>query len=327
MEAARAEALPVGSGWQYEPKWDGFRCLLFRSGDDVVLQSKAGQPLTRYFPELVESARALRPRNFVLDGEIIVPVNGQPSFDDLLMRIHPAASRIARLSKETPAAFVAFDILYTEAELLIDCPLGDRRTRLERFFEVLPPGSLFQLSPATTDPVRAEQWFRDLAAIGFDGVMAKRLEERYHSGDREAMVKVKHLKTADCVVGGFRYLETSRSAHSGAQPRQVGSLLLGLYEDDLLHHVGFAASFTAPARKQLAEIMLPLAGGGGFTGRAPGGPSRWATKRSTEWEPVDPSLVCEVRYDYFSQNRFRHGTKFLRWRPEKDPHSCTFDQV
>jgi ATP-dependent DNA ligase len=320
MEARRVETLPEGDDWQFEPKWDGFRCLAFRWKDEVALQSKAGQPLTRYFPELVAAFRQLPPQAFVLDGEIVVPVDGTPSFDDLLLRIHPAASRIAKLAQETPAKFFAFDLLYdsvAKGRLLVDTPLTMRRERLERFFQDVPRESLIELSPATRDPVLASSWFTNMGPLGLDGVMAKKIHERYHSGDREAMMKIKHLKTADCIVGGFRY-----------SAGKVGSLLLGLYDESgLLHFVGHTSSFSQPQRTELRKTLEPLTGGVSFTGRTPGGPSRWSAKRNMEWEPVKPVLVCEVRYDYFAQHRFRHGTSFLRWRPEKDPKSCTMDQV
>jgi ATP-dependent DNA ligase len=318
MEATRAETLPEGEGWQFEPKWDGFRCLVFRSQDEVVLQSKAGQPLARYFPELVAGFRDLRAAAFVLDGEIIVPVNGVLSFDDLLQRIHPAESRISKLSRETPAKYFAFDLLFESgAGLLVDQPLSIRRTHLERFLEDIPSHSPIELSPATRDRALASEWFKKMSVMGLDGVMAKQANERYHTGDREAMIKIKHLKTADCVVGGFRY--------SGAK---LGSLLLGLYDAaGLLNFVGHTSSFSDVKRKELLTSLAPLQGGIGFTGRAPGGPSRWSAKRNMDWVPLSPRLVCEVRYDYFSQNRFRHGSVFLRWRPDKDPKSCTMEQV
>jgi ATP-dependent DNA ligase len=244
-------------------------------------------------------------------------------FDELLQRIHPAASRIQRLARETPSSYLAFDLLYEPTgtgRLLTHEPLHRRRSRLEQFVSALPSGSPVHLSPMTTDPRTADRWFRQLGSLGFDGVMAKRRDADYHSGDRTAMVKVKHLKTADCVVGGFRYAE--------GKPDQVGSLLLGLYDDaGLLQHVGHAAAFAARQRVELKSLLEPLRGGPGFTGRAPGGPSRWSTTRTGEWEPVRPTLVCEVQYDYFTQSRFRHGTKFLRWRPDKKPEMCSFAAV
>jgi len=318
MEATRAETLPEGEGWQFEPKWDGFRCLVFRSQDEVVLQSKAGQPLARYFPELVASFRDLRAQAFVLDGEVVIPVDGALSFDALLQRIHPAESRITKLSRETPAKYFAFDLLYESGSgLLVNQPLSTRRTHLERFLKDLPARSLIELSPATLDRTVALEWLKNMSVLGLDGVMAKKVEERYHSGDRDAMIKIKHLKTADCVVGGFRY--------SG---EKIGSLLLGLYDDaGLLNFVGHTSSFSNAERKELVTRLSSLQGEPGFTGKAPGGPSRWSAKRNMDWVPLLPRLVCEVRYDYFSQNRFRHGSVFLRWRPDKDPKSCTMEQV
>lgn len=321
MEAKLVKEIPAGEGWIYEPKWDGFRCLVFRRDDEVLLQSKAGQPLGRYFPELVEEFRKWPSRQFLLDGEIVIFVDGQPSFDELLMRIHPAESRIRRLSKETPASFLAFDLLVNErGQSLVDEPLRKRRHELEAFYKSAgrQSGSI-QLSPATEDRRQAERWMKDLQGSGFDGVMAKRADAPYASGQRSAMVKIKKIRTADCVVGGFRY-----ASKGGA----IGSLLLGLYNDQgLLDHIGFSSSFKADERAKLRKIVEPLRGGSGFTGRAPGGPSRWSTERSGEWEPLDPKLVCEVSYDYFSQGRFRHGTKFQRWRPDKGPRQCTFEQV
>lgn len=322
MEATRADQLPAGDDWQFEPKWDGFRCLAFRNGHDVVLQSKAGQPLTRYFPELVEAFQALPHRAFVLDGEIVVTREGQLSFDDLLQRIHPAASRIAKLAHETPATFTAFDLLADSAKKsnLVNQSLMERRTQLEDFFASLPNHPSIQLSPATRDRAIALRWFDDLGRYGLDGVMAKKVMEPYHAGDRAAMVKVKRLKSADCVIGGFRY--ASKNAHV------IGSLLLGLYDSDgLLHFVGFTSSFAKDERMALKKVVEPLRGGGGFSGKSPGGPTRWSKRQSDDWEKLDPVLVCEVRYDYYSQGRFRHGTKFLRWRPDKQPRQCTVDQV
>ena len=320
MEAKSVERIPAGAEWVYEPKWDGFRCLAYRSGAAVALQSKAGQPLGRYFPEIIHAVAALAPRQFVLDGEIVIISGGKLSFDDLLMRIHPAESRIARLAGETPARLLVFDMLVDEkGRDITGLPLSERRATLEAFLAKNGSPSL-ELSPSTSDRSEAERWMKEFGVIGCDGVVAKRAGERYHSGDREAMQKIKRLRTADCVVGGFRYA-------SGA-PGAIGSLLLGLYDDDgKLHHVGFAASFTARERAELKAVIEPLKGGTGFTGRAPGGPSRWSTERTGEWEPLEPRLVAEVRYDHFSGGRFRHGTKLLRWRPEKRPKQCTFDQL
>lgn len=319
-EAKSVAGIPSGNGWLYEPKWDGFRCLAFRDGDQVVLQSKAGQPLGRYFPELVDAFAKLPTHDFVLDGEIVIFTGGHPSFDDLLMRIHPAESRIRKLAAETPVTFMCFDLLVDgRKQLLTELPLSERRKHVEQFFRKLPPKSMTCLSPATTERMQAEKWMHELAAMGLDGIIAKRLDETYRSGERTGMVKIKRMRTADCVVGGFRYPEKGDG---------IGSLLLGLYNDEgLLDHVGFTSSFNAEQRLELEKIVEPQIGAPGFTGLAPGGPSRWSTKRSTEWQPLKPKLVCEVQYDHFSGGRFRHGTKFLRWRPEKKPQQCTFEQV
>jgi ATP-dependent DNA ligase len=318
MEARTAAKLPLGEEWQYEPKWDGFRCLVFRDGADVRLQSKASKPLGRYFPDVVAAVRALPQRRFVLDGEIVVPVGGGLSFDELLQRIHPAESRVRRLAAAHPALLVAFDLLATGARSLLELPLAERRRRLEAFAAKHAPGGPVRLSPATLDAAAARRWLEGRHG-GLDGVMAKRLAEPYRPGERAAMVKVKRLRTADCVVGGFRY-----AARGGA----VGSLLLGLYDDaGLLHHVGFTSSLTAAKRRELTARLEALRGGAGFTGRAPGGPSRWSTARSAQWEPVEPTLVVEVAYDHVTGGRFRHGTRFLRLRPDKAPRQCTFEQL
>jgi ATP-dependent DNA ligase len=320
MEARTAAKIPTGEGWLFEPKWDGFRCLAFRKGGEVLLQSKACQPLGRYFPELVAGLAALPVKTFVLDGEIVIRRDGQLAFDDLLQRIHPAESRIRKLAAETPAHLYAFDLLVDErGRSLVEKPLEERRERLEKLFAKIPEDAAASLSPATPERAAAEKWMRELGSSGLDGVVAKRLDEIYHSGEREGMVKIKRLRTADCVVGGFRW------AQKGGK---VGSLLLGLYDEKgKLDHVGFSSSFTEEERRELEPILVPLIEPPGFTGKAPGGPSRWSQGRSTEWEPLKPSLVCEVRYDHFSGDRFRHGTKFLRWRPDKDPKACTFAQV
>jgi len=312
--------IPRGDNWQYEPKWDGFRCLAFRRDNQALLQSKAGQPLGRYFPELVEALLKLTPTQFVLDGEIVILQDGHLSFDDLLLRIHPAASRIQKLSHETPATYFLFDLLVDEhGASLSNRPLSERRQRLEQFVKTIGKQTSVRLSPSTRDFATARRWMGELAASGFDGVVAKELDCAYASGDRSAMRKIKRIRTADCVVGGFRY------ASKGGE---IGSLLLGLYDDDgKLNHVGFSSSFAAAERKKLTGVLKPYMGGSGFTGHAPGGPSRWSTERTGEWERLDPKLVCEVRYDHFSGGRFRHGTKFLRWRPDKSPRSCTYEQV
>ena len=320
MEAKAVAEIPRGENWQYEPKWDGFRCLAFRKGEQVLLQSKAGQPLGRYFPEVVAALQKLKPAEFVIDGELVILRDGQLSFDDLLLRIHPAASRIQKLARETPATYLVFDILVdASGKSLVQLPLSERRERLERLFKKLNGQQSIGLSMATLDYRIAQNWMTELAASGFDGVVAKELDCPYLSGERSAMRKIKRIRTADCVVGGFRY------ASKGGE---VGSLLLGLYDENgLLNHVGFSSSFAAAERKKLKQVLKPYMGGSGVTGHAPGGPSRWSTERSGEWERLDPKLVCEVRYDHFSGRRFRHGTKFLRWRPDKDPRSCTYEQV
>jgi ATP-dependent DNA ligase len=320
MEAKSADAIPEDGPYLYEPKWDGFRCLAFRSGDKILLQSKAGQPLARYFPELVAALGQLKAHKFVLDGEIVIFVDDRLSFDDLLMRIHPAESRIRKLSDSTPATLMCFDLLADEhGKSLVQLPLSERRRKLEEFFASSSPPELIRLSPASTESCQAKKWMREQSTMGLDGIIAKRLDEPYHSGDRNAMIKVKRIRTADCVVGGFRYAEKGNG---------IGSLLLGLYNDDgHLDHVGFTSSFNAEQREDLKKTVEPLIGPPGFTGRAPGGPSRWSTKRSSEWQPLKPKLVCEVSYDHFSGGRFRHGTRFMRWRPEKRPDQCTFEQL
>ncbi|HEX8254537.1 MAG TPA: ATP-dependent DNA ligase [Thermoanaerobaculia bacterium] len=318
MEAKRVDKIPTGDTWQFEPKWDGFRAIVFRSGESVAIQSKAGQPLARYFPELVEAFRALKQDHFILDGEIVVPVEGRLSFDDLLQRIHPAEKRIRKLAEATPSHYYAFDVLASKGKTFNELPIEERRGKLETFFEKLEH-PFIHLSPATQDRKIAADWFNKFGALGLDGVMAKRLGEPYHSGDREGMVKVKHLKSADCVVGGFRYGEGTKS---------VGSLLLGLYDDEgRLVYIGHTSSIKKGDRIELTKQLEELSAENPFQVRVPGGPSRWATERSGEWEPVRPELVCEVEYDYFSQGRFRHGSKFLRWRPEKTPEQCTMEQV
>jgi ATP-dependent DNA ligase len=320
MEALLVDEIPSGEHWQYEPKWDGFRCLAFRDGDNVELQSKSGQPLARYFPEVVENVRSLKPKQFVLDGEIVIPVGKQLSFDDLLQRIHPAESRIRKLAREFPALLVVFDLLVDpNGRSLVDQPLEVRRRRLEEFSEkYFATGGGIRLSPVATGLAAAKKWLRSAGGT-LDGVVAKRRDFEYRSGDRTGMQKIKLLRTADCVVGGFRY---------GSKTKVVGSLLLGLYDEEgKLDHVGFCSSIKASDRPALTKKLEALIRPPGFTGRAPGGPSRWSTERSGEWEPLAPDLVVEVQYDHFTGGRFRHGTKLLRWRPDKLPRQCTMDQV
>jgi ATP-dependent DNA ligase len=320
MEALLVDELPVGGEWQYEPKWDGFRCLAFRDGAKVDVLSKAGKPLTRYFPELVEMLLQVRAKRFVLDGELVVPKDGELSFDELLLRIHPAASRIRRLAADSPASLIVFDLLVdAKGKSLVARPLADRRAALEAFVAAEVPASLrIRLSPATTKLTTVKQWFRSVGG-GLDGVIAKERDLPYRSGTRDGMRKVKTMRTAECVVGGFRY---------ASKGKIVGSLLLGLYDDGgLLHHVGFTSNIPSDAKPALTKQLERLVKPPGFTGQAPGGPSRWSTARSAEWQPLAPKLVVEVQYDHFSGGRFRHGTSFLRWRPDKPPRRCTIAQV
>ena len=319
MEARSVDEIPTGDGWQYEPKWDGFRCLVFRNGDTIFLQSKNGQPLARYFPDVVANVTNLPQQQFVLDGELVIPVGGALSFDELQLRLHPAASRVQKLAAAHPAVYVVFDLLVEDGESYLNLNLRERRRLLEKFAHSnLRSVKNVRLSPATTDLSLANQWFKKTGG-DLDGVIAKRLDAPYASGERTAAVKVKQIRTADCVVGGFRY-ETGK--------RVIGSLLLGLYaEDGLLHHVGFIAGFKALDRRELTKKFEALKKPPGFTGNAPGGPSRWSTERTGEWEPVFPNVVVEVAYDHFTGGRFRHGTRFLRWRPDKDPRECKMNQV
>lgn len=319
MEAKLVEALPDGAGWQFEPKWDGFRCLAFRAGSELDLRAKSGKPLGRYFPEMVALLRGVRPKQFVLDGELAIPVGDSLSFDALQMRLHPAESRVRKLSVETPAIFILFDILLpADGKPLLDAPLRTRRDRLEELYAAAGRGGgSLKLSPYTRDRRVAQRWL-DKASGALDGVVAKRLDGPYEP-DVRAMLKVKCRRTADCVVGGFRY---------GQNSRQVGSLLLGLYNDEgRLDHVGFTSGIAEPERAALTRRLEAIAGPPGFTGKAPGGPSRWSTERSGEWTPVRPELVVEVRYDHVTGGRFRHGTTLLRWRPDKAPRQCTFEQL
>ena len=320
MEALTVGEIPGGNEWQYEPKWDGFRCIVFKNRDAITLQSKAGKPLTRYFPDVVAAVRELPPKRFVLDGEIVVPVDGSLSFDELLLRIHPASSRVITLASKHPALLLVFDLLVdARGKSLLDRPLAERRERLEQFAaRYLEPAGRVRLSPSTRRLATARVWFRS-GGGGLDGVIAKRVELPYRSGDRTGMQKIKRIRTADCVVGGFRY---------ATKHKVVGSLLLGLYDDaGELNHVGFTSSLSAEQRKALTPKLERLIRAPGFTGRAPGGPSRWSTARSAEWQPLAPKLVAEVQYDHFTGDRFRHGTKFLRWRPDKAPRQCTMDQI
>lgn len=318
MEAKLVDDVPSGPGWWFEPKWDGFRCLAFKDAGEVELKSKSGKPLTSYFPEVAAALAALPVRRFVVDGELTIAVDGEISFDALQLRLHPAESRIRKLAAETPAGLVLFDCLLADTGgPLIGSPLHARRAALEALVARFGRSGDVRLSPGTQDPKTACAWL-DQVGAALDGVIAKRLEGPYESGER-AMLKVKRLRSADCVVGGFRYEQASR---------QVGSLLLGLYDDKgLLHHVGFTSTITNAERPALTERLEALADPPGFTGAAPGGPSRWSNERSTEWTPLRPELVVEVRYDHVTGARFRHGTKLLRWRPDKAPRQCTFEQL
>lgn len=316
MEARSAASLPDGEGWQYEPKWDGFRCLAYVVPDSVCLCSKGGKPLGRFFPEVVELLARHASRPCVLDGELIVIVDGRAAFDALQARLHPAESRIARLSCETPARYALFDCLQSGDEALIDEPLDARRAALARLVAGFEEPALF-LSEATFDVAQAETWLADSGGIT-DGVVAKRRGDSYHPGER-AMVKVKRRRTADCVVGGFRY---------ASNDPVVGSLLLGLYDDEgRLNHVGFTSGLGKAERAELTPRLERLIEPPGFTGRAPGGPSRWSTDRSAAWQPLRPELVVEVGFDQVTGQRFRHGTRFVRWRPDKAPRQCRMEQL
>ena len=281
--------------------------------------SKAGKPLTRYFPDVVATVLALGAQQFVLDAEIVVPVGSALSFNQLLQRIHPAASRVRMLAENFPALLIAFDVLAIGEIPLVDRPFAERRERLESFVDRFgTAASGLRLSPMTRSPAVAKRWLGG-EQRGLDGVLAKRLDLPYESGKRTGMQKIKNVRTADCVVGGFRYASRGRA---------IGSLLLGLYDEEgLLDHVGFVSSFAATERATLPSRVTPRVGGSGFTGRAPGGPSRWSTERSTEWVALRPDLVVEVAYDHFADGRFRHGTAFRRWRPDKAPRQCTMAQL
>ncbi|MGA8077201.1 MAG: ATP-dependent DNA ligase [Xanthobacteraceae bacterium] len=320
MEALSVDTIPTGGQWRYEPKWDGFRCLAFRDGKKVELQSKSGRSMTRYFPELVAALAALRPMKFVLDGEIVVPVGGAFSFDALLQRIHPAASRVHRLAAETPALLILFDLLVgSDGQLLADKPLDERRRLLESFCKsYCAKRRPIRLSPSSNKLNAAKSWLRR-SGSALDGIIAKRRDFAYRSGDRSGMQKIKNYRSAECVVGGFRYNEGSTL---------VGSLLLGLYDKEgLLHHVGFTSTIKREEKPALTKRLKTLIGQPGFTSNVPGGLSRWSTKRSAEWMPLRPKLVVEVCYDHFTGERFRHGTRLLRWRPDKAPKQCRLDQV
>ncbi len=311
MEALSQPDLPSGPGWWFEPKWDGFRCIA-RSGRKTELIAKSGKPLTRYFPEIVAALDALHCGPFILDGELLIEQDGAYSFEALQARLHPAESRITKLARETPAVLMLFDLLADKRDLRA-LPHAERRTRLAALLKSCPDPHLL-LTPGTKDRRSARRWLSG----AYEGVIAKRDDGPYLNGER-AMVKVKRIRTADCVVGGFRYATGSKL---------IGSLLLGLYDEDgLLHHVGFTSGFAGFDRAELTKTVEKLAGGPGFTGRAPGGPSRWSTERSAQWTPIQSRLVVEVSFDHVTNQRFRHGTRLLRLRPDKSPKQCGMEQI
>ncbi len=315
MLAKLQREIPVGPGWLYEPKWDGFRAIMFRDGDALRVDSRNGQPLLRYFPEMAEIARESWPARCVLDGEIVIPSDRGLDFDALQQRIHPAESRVKKLMAETPAAFVPFDVLALDHDDLGAVGFAERRARL---VEAVAPTDRCFVTPQTDDAAVAARWFDEFEGAGLDGIIAKRADQRYVPGKRE-MIKVKHERTADCVVGGYR-------THKNGG---VGSLLLGVYDDDgLFHFLGFTSSFKDAERTRLLEVLEPLRTGDSFDGhRLPGEPSRWSGGRDASWFPLEQRLVCEVAYDHLQGGwRFRHGTTFRRWRTDKDPVECTFDQ-
>jgi ATP-dependent DNA ligase len=315
MEARAAPALPTGEGWWFEPKWDGFRCLAFKDGGEVRLRAKSGRPLGRYFPEIVAAVADFAQRRFVIDGELLIAADGAFSFEALQMRLHPAASRIHRLARETPAGLTAFDMLFSpDGKDLRPRPLNERRRGLEALMAGPHPRSV-SVSPGTDDRRQAQSW---LDEGRLEGIVAKRLDGPYLEGQR-AMVKVKRIRTADCVVGGFRY-----AAAGGL----VGSLLLGLYDGaGRLNHVGFTSGLAGVDKAALTRRLEALRGEPGFTGGKPGGPSRWATERSAAWTPLRPELVAEVSFDHVSGGRFRHGTRLIRFRPDKAPEQCRLEQI
>jgi ATP-dependent DNA ligase len=314
MEAELVEELPAGGAWRYEPKWDGFRGILENLNGELALWSRNARPLLRYFPELRDLGKLLPPRS-ALDGEIVIERDGVLDFDSMQLRLHPAESRIRKLSAEIPAQFIAFDVLLWKDEALHERPLEERRRELERQAE------RFRLSPTTEDVDEAKEWLGRLAAAGLDGVVAKRLGLPYLPGSRDGVVKVKPYRTADCVIVGFRWSEKAEG--------RISTLLLGLYRDDgELDFVGHCSGFPAPVRRELEERLPKLRAPGSISGeRVPGGQSRWSRGRELDWNPVKPEIVCEVRYDKLERNRFRHGTRFLRFRQDKDPQQCTWREV
>jgi ATP-dependent DNA ligase len=317
METRQAKQIPEGDDWTYEPKWDGFRCLAFRDGKNVELQSKSGETLTRYFPEIVSALLEAPVQQFVVDGELMIVEGESADFDALLQRIHPAESRVRRLAAETPATYVLFDLLLEERSKTFERSLHERRARLDEFvLHNFAKNPSIALSPVTSDAALAKRWLSGSLAR-LDGVIAK-TNVPYAFGSREAVVKIKRSYTADCVVGGFR---TSTDG-------SIASLLLGLYDGDgLLHHVGFVGSMSAQERKRAAELLKPIVEPPGFTGAAPGGPSRWRRAENSQWFPVKSEIVVEVSFDHVTARRFRHATRLLRWRVDKAPRQCTMDQL
>jgi ATP-dependent DNA ligase len=331
MLAKLEPALPTGPEWIYEPKWDGFRCLV-RTGPDVELTSRDDRPMVRFFPEIVSMLEGLPTGPLLADGELVIVHDGRFWFEDLQLRLHPAESRVRKLAAEIPATLILFDLLELDGQDIQQRPLAERRSHLEKVAAdigadhvpeasgALRPGPEVRLTPWTDDVQVAQRWFADEHWLGEDGIVAKRIDQPYQPGVR-AWVKVKHRETADCVVGGYRV------AKDGVG---VGSLLLGLYDDaGRLHYVGHTSSFKAAERRALREQLSPLEGGAGFGGeaRSPGGPSRWSAGRESDWVPLDPVLVCEVTFERIQSGRFRHAATFVRWREDRDAASCTFAQV
>lgn len=322
MEMLAVEEIPEGPVWQYEPKWDGFRCIAHHSGEEIALTSKNGQPLARYFPEIVEAVRELQAGGLVLDGELVVPLGDTLSFDALQQRIHPAQSRVGLLARTTPAYYLVFDLLRDDDGEWIDRPLAERRAALERLATRFAPGGRLRLSPATHQRSVVDDWFARTGGA-LDGVIAKRVDLPYRSGKRDGGVKIKQKRTADCVVAGFRYAAGNRGL--------VGSVLLGLYDEGgLLDSVGFCSAFPTVERAALLKRVEPYVGGTGFTGNAPGDtPSRWSRNRERDrsYVALEPSLVLEVAFDQVTAGRIRHGARPLRWRSDKSPAQCTIDQL